>query len=93
MSEVKPDCAHENFRADVAVGRFIDTGKFMADIKVYCVACGEPFRFLGVPAGIAWDRPAASIDGLELHAPIEPEGEKRLMDRATYHMPSIPARH
>ncbi len=87
------DCTHQQFRADVDVNRFEDTGAFMADIRVQCIACGEPFRFLGVDAGLRWDRPTCSIDGRELHAPIEPEGEPRLQSRASYHMPAIPTRH
>jgi hypothetical protein len=78
------DCAHEQFQANVKVARLEDTGKFMAEITVRCTQCDEPFRFLGVPAGLSFDRPTASIDDLELHAPIEPEGEKRLHTRAIY---------
>lgn len=94
MAKLAPkDCPHENFYATVNVARMLDTGKFIADIKIHCVECEEPFRFLGVPAGIAWDHPACSIDGLELHAPIEPELEKRLHATASFQMPDIPARH
>jgi hypothetical protein len=87
------DCPHENFDATVAVGRFLDTGRFMADISVHCTDCGEPFRFMGVPAGLDWERPMVSIDGLELHAPIEPEIATRLAERATFQMPLIPTKH
>lgn len=87
------DCPHESFRANVNVGRMEDTGRFIADITVHCAVCDEPFRFMGVPAGVSFERPMASIDGLELHVPIEPEIEKRLMDRASFHMPAIPKRH
>jgi hypothetical protein len=31
--------------------------------------------------------PTVSIDEIELHAPIEPEGEKRLQTRAAFQMP------
>jgi hypothetical protein len=83
------DCAHENFAAEVGVHRFEDTGKFMADVRIRCVACGEAMRFLGLPAGVNFDRPTVSIDETELHAPIEPEGEKRLQTRASFQMPPV----
>lgn len=92
MPEPK-DCRHGNFAAAVDVYRFEDTGKFMADIRVTCVECGEPFRFLGVPAGVSWSHPACSIDGLELHAPIEPELETQLHARASFEVPDVPKRH
>jgi hypothetical protein len=90
---VKPDCAHENFAGDIAVHRLIDTGKFTADITIKCAECGEPFRFIGLEAGARFDRPMVSIDGLELRAPIEPEGEHRLMGSASFQMPKIPTRN
>jgi hypothetical protein len=71
----------------VAVNRFEDTGRFAADITIRCVVCDEPFRFMGVPGGISWEHPAASVDGLELRCPIEPEGEKRLYVKSTFQMP------
>ena len=87
------DCAHENFKADVKVARLLDSGKFMAEIRVVCLDCDEPFRFVGVQAGLRFDGPAVSIDGLELRAPIEPELEKRLHTNGSYQMPQIPVRH
>lgn len=87
------DCIHEDFLATVNVGRILDVGKFVADIAISCKVCGEPFRFVGVAAGLSYDRPLVSIDGLELHAPIEPEIEKRLHDRATYQHIAPPAKH
>jgi hypothetical protein len=87
------ECAHEQFAAAVNVHRLLDSGKFMAEVNVRCVDCDEPFRFIGLPAGINFEHPTVSIDGLTLHAPIEPEVEKRLMTAATFHMPAIPPRH
>ena len=87
------DCCHEQFRADVKVARLEDSGKFMAEIQVRCVQCDEPFRFVGLRAGVSFERPMVSIDELELHAPIEPEGEKRLQASASFQMPTIPVRH
>ncbi len=82
---MKP-CAHENFYCHAAVNRIVDTGRFSADITIKCSQCDEPFRFIGVQAGVTWDRPACSIDGLELRAPIEPQGTPRLQTNATFEM-------
>ena len=86
-------CQHPSFKANVAVNRFEDTGRFMADITVACADCGEPFRFVGLAAGLDWERPLVSIDALELRAPIEPQGEPRLLNRASFAMPNIPAKN
>lgn len=86
----RKSCRHEDFRAEVKVTRLLDTGAFMAEISVECSQCGEPFRFRGVDAGLNFERPAVSIDGLELNAPIEPEGVKALQSGATYTMPKLP---
>lgn len=80
-------CSHEQFAAAVDVNRMEDTGRFIADVRIHCVQCGEPFRFIGVGAGIAWDRPACSIDEIELHAPIEPQGIPHLQRTARFQMP------
>lgn len=39
---------------------------YAADITVWCAACGERFRWIGLPAGSLHDRPAVSIDEYEL---------------------------
>lgn len=83
------DCAHEQFGAEVDVHRLEDSGKFIADVRVKCVQCGEPFRFIGLSAGISFDQPTVSIDETELRAPIEPEGDKRLQTRALFQMPQV----
>lgn len=90
---VKPeDCTHPQFGAVVSVARVIDVGEFVAEIKVGCVQCGIPMRFKGVQAGLSYDRPTVTIDGTELHAPCEPEYEKRLQTGAVFeakHPPSV----
>lgn len=83
------DCAHPDFAAEVDVHRLEDTGKFIADVRIKCVECGEPFRFVGLPSGIHFSHPTVSIDETELHAPIEPEGEKRLQMSASFQMPEV----
>jgi hypothetical protein len=81
-------CKHEAFTSAVAIHRIEDLGRFMADVKVACAECGEPFRFLGLEAGLHFTRPAVSITGLELHVPIEPQGEPRLQPAASFSMPA-----
>jgi len=85
-------CLHEDFAANVEVNRIVDSASFSADIRVECASCHEPFRFLGeLPSGLLQGRPSVSIDELELHVPIEPEGAKRLRANATYEMPQTVA--
>lgn len=88
MAEETPPCVHDGeFGVTVAIARMEDTGRFSADIRVQCARCGEPFRFLGVSPGVSWRRPMVSADGLELRAPIEPQGEPRLFVRSAVEMP------
>jgi len=82
-------CVHQQFKANVAVNRFEDTGRFLAEITVVCVDCELPFRFMGVPAGLGWERPSCSIEGLTLNAPIEPELVRVLQAGARYEMPKV----
>ncbi len=63
-------CKHEQFECHCAVARLEDSGRFQADIKIHCVQCGEPFRFLGFPAGLDMNGAAVSADGTELRAAI-----------------------
>jgi len=63
-------CKHEQFEAHVDVNRLSDTGRFSADVRIKCVQCGEPFRFLGLPAGVDPDGPTVSVDGTEARMPI-----------------------
>ena len=71
-------CLHEKFDATVNVARLTDPegetapDAYFADIKVWCADCGEPFRWIGVQAGLKPDRPMCSVDETELHAPIRP---------------------
>lgn len=83
------DCTHEAFEANVNVGRITGDGpiRFIADITIKCTQCHEPFRFLGVSSGLHFERPTVSIDGLELHAPLEPEIVKMFATHSTYVMP------
>lgn len=79
MTNIDPDraCPHENFESIVGVHRLTDgdngpvTG-YMAEIRVRCLDCDEPFRWIGVPAGMSPGAPRVSVDETELRAPIRP---------------------
>jgi len=63
-------CKHETFEAHVRVNRLKDSGRFNADVKIHCTQCGEPFRFLGLPAGLDLNGAAVSADGTEARLAI-----------------------
>jgi hypothetical protein len=70
-------CPHENFEAWVEVNRLKPTdgepvNAYAADIRIHCRDCDEPFRFIGVQAGLMPNRPMCSVDETELRAPIRP---------------------
>lgn len=68
-------CSHPDFRANVTVSRLQDSGRFSADVTIRCAACGVPFRFLGLPAGLDLNGAAVSVDGTEARLAIAPPGE------------------
>jgi hypothetical protein len=77
------NCQHENFRAMVNVGRILGKDEktveaYMAEVTIACTECGLPFEFVGVNAGLRYDKPMASPDAQELRAPIRPKGYKLL---------------
>jgi hypothetical protein len=45
---------------------------YSADIRIACTQCGEPFRWIGVQAGLKPGRPMVSVDETELRAPVRP---------------------
>jgi hypothetical protein len=70
-------CPHEHFDAEVGVNRLTSepdgpVNAYSADIRIRCVQCDEPFRWIGVQAGVKPDRPMVSVDETELRAPIRP---------------------
>lgn len=69
-------CQHEAFTTECAIARLGDDGvpirNYMAEIKIRCSQCGEPFHFVGLPAGISFTRPMVGVDATELRAPIAP---------------------
>lgn len=71
-----PECDHPDFRADVAVHRLSDSGRFNADVRIRCTACGTPFQFRGLRLGIDTDGARVSMDGQEARLAIVPNGKE-----------------
>ena len=69
------NCKHENFACDCEVNRLLDTGRFSLDVRVMCIDCGTPFRFIGLPAGLDLNGAATSVDATEGRFAIAPKGE------------------
>lgn len=90
-AKAAPACAHKDFEASVAVYRLLDTGRFSADVRIRCKECGQPFRFIGVRAGLSPYEPRASVDATELRAPIAP-GPAELAMHSEFVMPPLPPR-
>ena len=73
------DCEHLDFEAHVAVNRIENMigewpfMQFAADVHIKCAECGKPFQFIGLPGGLAPNRPTRSVDGTEARLPIAPE--------------------
>jgi hypothetical protein len=71
-------CLHQEFDATVEVNRIADDPTrpptaYMADIRVSCKQCGEPFRWTGCRAGAHFQGPPmVSADETELRAPLRP---------------------
>jgi hypothetical protein len=68
-------CKHMDFTACVDVARLEDSGRFSADVKIQCAACGKPMRFIGLPLGLDLNGAAVSADGTEARLAIHPVGE------------------
>lgn len=84
-------CEHFNFKANVKVARLSkeDGGpirNYFADIAINCQDCGLPFHFIGLQAGLDFDRPTVNINGTELRAPIV-QGAGPMQNNATFRMP------
>lgn len=69
-------CKHMEFSANVAVNRFEDSGGFMADVRICCKDCGQPFRFLGLPMGLHFGGATVGADGTEARLAICPANEE-----------------
>jgi hypothetical protein len=71
-----PICKHEHFAILIDIAKVVMPPdghiQHMADLRLICTDCREPFHWQGVPMGASLDRPAVSIDGLELRIPVGP---------------------
>ena len=90
------ECQHLNFRCDASIGRLsaVEGGPvtgYCAYVRVKCIDCGVPFRWVGIAAGNHYAEPRVSIDGIELRAPLEPATHERFAPVASYTMP--PRKH
>jgi hypothetical protein len=71
-------CEHLDFNASVEVARLTKSDDdptvigYDTTITVWCANCAEPFRWIGVQAGMSSGRPMCSVDETELRAPIRP---------------------
>ena len=75
------ECLHEEFQVEAVVERVWSGQKegegdlaLHTTIKIRCAACHTRFGFPGLGKGMLWDRPTTDLSGLELRAPIRPEG-------------------
>lgn len=82
-------CKHTDHHVDVDVSYMEDSGHWIASFKLRCSQCNEPYRFLGLPAGMSFTHPTVSITGTELHVPMEPEGTPELHSHASFEMPPV----
>lgn len=91
-------CTHEDFAASVGIARLTDekgavTG-YMAVIRVTCSQCKRAFQFLGLDPGIDTRGARVSIDGLEAHIALCPQGEQpSALDRIAVNFPPPARRH
>ncbi len=79
---IMQSCPHVNFDIVAVVNRLVqDEPKqgridkaigYTCDIQLCCADCRMPCVWLGLPVGIATDRPVVSYDHLELRAPFKP---------------------
>ena len=89
------DCEHTDFAASVETHRLTDdigrVRNFVAEVKISCAKCGEPFHFIGPGAGYSFRQPTTDVPGTTLHAPIAP-GERPLsqLGRIAFEMPPKP---
>jgi hypothetical protein len=69
-----------NFAAEVDVNR-IQMGeggpveRWQADVRIKCVECGTPFRFIGLPAGSDLNGACTSVNAEEGRFAVAPRGE------------------
>ena len=75
-----PKCQHEEFEANVKVGRLQQeeggpVTHYTAEVVIICMQCRVAFEFVGLPMGHSSYEPMTNVDQTELRAPIMPPGE------------------
>ena len=73
-------CEHHTFGAEVDVNRLPQkeggpVKRYCADVRIKCVDCGLPFRFIGLPAGLDLNGAATSVNAEEARLAIAPKGQ------------------
>jgi hypothetical protein len=73
-------CPHENFSAQVDVNRLTNEKhpealRFCAEVRIVCMDCGIPMRFIGLPTGLDLNGAAVNADATEGRFAIAPKGE------------------
>ncbi len=66
------ECEHKDFEATVTINRLEDVKRCVADVRIVCLECKRPFRFLGLPGGLHPELPTVSVDATEARLPIAP---------------------
>lgn len=77
MAKTPIQCPHLRFSAEVQVDRIENPGgmRFMASVRIQCVHCETPMRFIGLPAGVDINGAMVDVDGTEGRFAIAPRGE------------------
>lgn len=84
-------CSHMTFQVEANVHRLTKTDDgpvtgYMADLRIHCADCGRRFQFLGLPPGMNLRGATTSIDGLEAHIALCPQGaEPSALDNIAVH--------
>lgn len=75
-------CPHNAFRTSLSVTKIAkaEVMYYMADLTIFCDDCNTAFKWIGLPTGASFGGPMRSFDGLELRAPIMPEGDLAAAD-------------
>jgi hypothetical protein len=73
------ECKHENFSVEADVQGITPKDgepayRWQADIRIRCITCGLPFRFIGLPAGVDLNGACTSVNAEEGRFAIAPRG-------------------
>jgi len=71
-----PGCKHEDQEMNSECTFLEDTEYWMVEIKIKCKKCGIAFKFMGLPAGLDYEKPTINVLGTTIHLPVHPVGEE-----------------